>query len=180
MERYTIIAIAAYLLGNVQFAIILSKWKYHDDVRKHGSGNAGSTNMLRVFGLKPGLLTFAGDFCKGVLAVLLGRLVAGERGSYVAALFVVLGHDFPVFLQFKGGKGVASNLRHCLVAYSSFWDGADCLCRNNDILNQDYCYRIFIRSYALFNSCSNFLLEKYRVADIDCFTCCARLCSAYR
>ena len=108
MERYTIIAIAAYLLGNVQFAIILSKWKYHDDVRKHGSGNAGSTNMLRVFGLKPGLLTFAGDFCKGVLAVLLGRLVAGERGSYVAALFVVLGHDFPVFLQFKGGKGVAS------------------------------------------------------------------------
>lgn len=106
--RYIVIALAAYLLGNVQFAIILSKWKYHDDVRKHGSGNAGSTNMLRVFGLKPGLLTFAGDFSKGVLAVLLGRLVGGELGAYVAALFVVLGHDFPVFLQFKGGKGVAS------------------------------------------------------------------------
>ncbi len=108
MEYYVLTAVLAYLLGNVQCAVILSKWKYHDDVRNHGSGNAGSTNMLRVFGLKPGLITFTGDFAKGVLAVLLGRLIAGERGAYIASLFVVLGHDFPVFLHFKGGKGVAS------------------------------------------------------------------------
>ena len=64
--------------------------------------------MLRVFGLKPGLITFAGDFIKGMLAVVMGRLIAGEIGAYVASLFVVLGHDFPVFMHFKGGKGVAS------------------------------------------------------------------------
>lgn len=108
MERYVLIAVLAYLLGNVQCAIILSKFKYHDDIRNHGSGNAGSTNMLRVFGLKPGLITFAGDFIKGMLAVVMGRLIAGEIGAYVASLFVVLGHDFPVFMHFKGGKGVAS------------------------------------------------------------------------
>lgn len=108
MERYVLIAVLAYLLGNVQCAIILSKFKYHDDIRNHGSGNAGSTNMLRVFGLKPGLITFAGDFIKGMLAVVMGRFIAGEIGAYVASLFVVLGHDFPVFMHFKGGKGVAS------------------------------------------------------------------------
>lgn len=108
MEKYVLIAVLAYLLGNVQFAIILSKFKYHDDIRNHGSGNAGSTNMLRVFGLKPGLITFAGDFLKGMLAVVVGRLIAGEMGAYIASLFVVLGHDFPAFMRFKGGKGVAS------------------------------------------------------------------------
>ena len=106
--KYVLTAVLAYLLGNVQFAVILSKWVYHDDVRKHGSGNAGSTNMIRVFGLKPGLITFAGDFLKGVISVLLGRYIAGETGAYIAALFTVLGHDFPAFMQFKGGKGVAS------------------------------------------------------------------------
>ena len=99
-----------YLLGNVQFAVIFSRLLYHDDVRQHGSGNAGSTNMLRVFGLKSGLLTFVGDFLKGVAAVLIGRWLAGDPGGYVMALGVVLGHDFPVFLKFHGGKGVASTL----------------------------------------------------------------------
>ncbi len=108
MEKYVLIAVLAYLLGNVQCAILLSKFKYHDDIRNHGSGNAGSTNMLRVFGLKPGLITFAGDFIKGMLAVVIGRSIAGELGAYVASLFVVLGHDFPAFMRFKGGKGVAS------------------------------------------------------------------------
>ena len=103
-----IAAAAAYLIGNIQTAVIISRLKYKDDVRNHGSGNAGSTNMLRVFGIKPGLFTFAGDFLKGILAVIVGRLVAGEPGGYVAGLFVVLGHCYPVFLKFRGGKGVAS------------------------------------------------------------------------
>ncbi len=106
---YLCAAIAGYLLGNVQCAVILSRLKYHDDVRNHGSGNAGSTNMLRVFGLKPGLVTFVGDFLKGVLGVLIGRWIAGETGGYISALFTVLGHDFPAFLGFKGGKGVAAS-----------------------------------------------------------------------
>ncbi len=106
---YLLCAAMGYLIGNIQFAVIISRMKYKDDVRNHGSGNAGSTNMVRVFGFKPGLVTFVGDFCKGLLGVVLGRLIAGEAGGYVAALFVVLGHDFPALLGFKGGKGVASS-----------------------------------------------------------------------
>jgi len=105
---YLIVAVISYMIGNIQCAVLLSKWKYKDDVRNHGSGNAGSTNMVRVFGLKSGLITFVGDFLKGILAVLLGRWIAGEFGGYIGALFVILGHDFPVVLRFRGGKGVAT------------------------------------------------------------------------
>ncbi len=107
---YVLSGILGYLIGNLQSAVIISRLKYKDDVRNHGSGNAGSTNMLRVFGLKSGAVTFAGDLLKGILAVLIGRWTAGEIGGYIAAFFVVLGHCFPVFLQFRGGKGVASTL----------------------------------------------------------------------
>ena len=98
-----------YLLGNIQTAIIVSRAYYHDDVRNHGSGNAGSTNMVRVYGYGPGAITFAGDFTKAFLGVLLGQLVAGEIGGYLAGLFVVIGHCWPVFDGFRGGKGVASS-----------------------------------------------------------------------
>jgi len=117
---WLICAVVGYLIGNVQFAVIISRLKYKDDVRNHGSGNAGSTNMLRVFGLKSGLITFAGDVLKGVLGVLLGRWIAGEAGGCIAAIFVVLGHDFPVFLGFRGGKGVATSLGVILVAHTLF------------------------------------------------------------
>ena len=103
-------ALSGYLLGNIQTAIIISKRAFHDDVREHGSGNAGATNMLRVFGVKPGILTFVGDLTKGILGVLAGRLLMGELGGYIAALFVVLGHCYPVFAGFRGGKGVAASL----------------------------------------------------------------------
>lgn len=98
-----------YLLGNIQTAIIVSRAYYHDDVRNHGSGNAGSTNMVRVYGYGPGAITFAGDFVKAFLGVLLGQLVCGEIGGYLAGLFVVVGHCWPVFDGFRGGKGVASS-----------------------------------------------------------------------
>ncbi len=103
-------AAIGYLLGNVQTSILISKFYFHDDVRGHGSGNAGSTNMLRVFGLRPGALTFIGDFSKAIIAVLLGRLVMGVLGGYIAGLFVVIGHCWPVFAGFRGGKGVASTV----------------------------------------------------------------------
>ncbi len=99
---------AGYLLGNIQTSIIISKLYYHDDVRGHGSGNAGSTNMVRVFGYLPGVLTFAGDFLKAVAAVLLGRFLMGELGGYIAALFTVIGHCWPALAGLRGGKGVAS------------------------------------------------------------------------
>lgn len=101
--------VAGYLIGNIQTAIIISKFHYHDDVRNHGSGNAGSTNMVRVFGYRPGLLTFAGDFSKAVLAVLVGRWLMGTYGGYLAGFSVVIGHCYPVFAGFRGGKGVASS-----------------------------------------------------------------------
>ncbi|MDR1620513.1 MAG: glycerol-3-phosphate 1-O-acyltransferase PlsY [Clostridiales bacterium] len=105
---YILSAVLAYLLGNVQFAVIFSRALHHDDVRKYGSGNAGSTNMLRVYGAKSGLITFIGDFGKGMLAVFLGRWIAGEICGYIAALFVVLGHCYPILSKLRGGKGVAS------------------------------------------------------------------------
>lgn len=102
-------AVIGYLLGNIQTAIIISKAYYHDDIRNHGSGNAGSTNMVRVFGIKPGAMTFVGDFLKAVVGVLLGRLLMGVYGGYITGLLVVVGHCYPVFLKFHGGKGVASS-----------------------------------------------------------------------
>ena len=108
---WTVVAciLIGYLLGNIQTAIIVSRAYYHDDVRNHGSGNAGSTNMVRVYGYGPGAITFAGDFTKAFLSVLLGQLVCGEVGGYLAGLFVVIGHCWPVFDGFRGGKGVASS-----------------------------------------------------------------------
>ena len=101
--------LAGYLLGNIQTSIIVSKSYYHDDVRNHGSGNAGSTNMVRVFGYGPGTITFAGDFTKAALGVVAGQLLCGTVGWYIAGLFVVVGHCWPVFAGFRGGKGVASS-----------------------------------------------------------------------
>lgn len=116
------LALMGYLLGNFQTAVILSKLYFHDDIRKHGSGNAGSTNMLRTYGKLFGLLTLLGDAAKCVLAVLLGQLIgwlvglnvdsviAKDMGGYIAGIAVVIGHCFPVFFGFKGGKGAASAL----------------------------------------------------------------------
>lgn len=109
--------VIGYLLGNIQTAIIVSRAYYHDDVRNHGSGNAGSTNMVRVYGYGPGAITFAGDSLKAILAVLLGQLLCGEIGGYIAGLFVVVGHCWPVFDGFRGGKGVASSYSIALFTF---------------------------------------------------------------
>ena len=111
LNVWTVIAcvVIGYLLGNIQTAIIVSRAYYHDDIRNHGSGNAGSTNMVRVYGYGPGAITFAGDFIKAFLGVLLGQLIAGQIGGYIAGLFVVVGHCWPAFDGFRGGKGVASS-----------------------------------------------------------------------
>ncbi len=105
---WAVCAVIAYFLGNIQIAVLISKFKFQDDIREHGSRNAGSTNMLRTFGLKAGIITFLLDVVKGILACLIGHFIAGHMGSYIAGLFVVLGHNFPVFFRFRGGKGVAT------------------------------------------------------------------------
>lgn len=97
---------AGYLLGSVNAAIIISTKKYKSDIRTHGSGNAGMTNMFRTFGKTGGLLTLFGDLGKTLLPILLGYFFFSYPGSYIAGLFVVLGHCFPIYYKFKGGKGV--------------------------------------------------------------------------
>lgn len=99
--------VSAYLLGSINFAIVLSN-RRGDDIRAHGSQNAGATNMLRTYGKKAAILTLAGDFLKGTVAALIGAFLFGVYGKYLAALFCVLGHVFPVFYKFKGGKGIAT------------------------------------------------------------------------
>ena len=118
--------IVPYLLGSLNFGVMISQQHYRDDVRTHGSGNAGATNMLRTFGWKAAVLTMAGDMLKAVVAVGLGYLVVGvnaqvtdvngmsyrmvdQFGAAIAGLFVMLGHMFPIFFKFKGGKGVATS-----------------------------------------------------------------------
>ena len=96
-----------YLIGSISPAILISTLFYRDDIRTHGSGNAGSTNMLRTFGGKAALCTLLCDFGKAAIATLLGRLLFGIWGQAIAGLFVGLGHMFPVYYGFRGGKGVA-------------------------------------------------------------------------
>lgn len=106
-------ALVPYLLGSIDFAIIVCKIVAGKDIRDYGSGNAGLTNVLRVFGKGPALATLAGDFSKAVLGVLFARLMfslwlptAQFDGAYIGGLFVLLGHIFPLYYHFKGGKGV--------------------------------------------------------------------------
>lgn len=99
--------VIAYLLGNISPSIILGKL-HGIDIKKEGSGNAGTTNALRVLGKKAALITLVIDIGKGVLAVFIGRLIGGDAAGYVCALAVFCGHIWPCFYSFKGGKGVAT------------------------------------------------------------------------
>lgn len=99
--------IAAYLLGSINSAILISRAKYHEDIRNYGSKNAGMTNMLRTYGKGAGILTLVLDMLKAVLSVLIAVLLAGQDGGYCAMVFCMLGHMFPLYFHFKGGKGVA-------------------------------------------------------------------------
>ena len=111
-----LVAAEAYLLGSIVFGILISKHFCHDDVRTHGSGSAGMTNMLRNYGKAAGAATAVGDVAKGAVAVILGRLIFAWMlpstgiepvcGAYLAGIFAVIGHTLPVYFGFKGGKGV--------------------------------------------------------------------------
>ena len=113
-----LIVAVSYLLGSINSAIVVSRVLYHDDIRKHGSGNAGLTNTLRTYGAKAAGLTLLGDVLKTVLAILFAAVLfgfnyvrgvsTGEGFCYIAGLFSVLGHIFPIYYRFKGGKGVLS------------------------------------------------------------------------
>ena len=114
-----ITAIGAYLLGSINFAVIFTKLFIKQDVRELGSGNAGTTNAMRVAGPLPGILTFVCDALKGFVACGMGYLIFKYMvslgfdwaqpiyGAYICGVACMAGHMFPIFFQFKGGKGVA-------------------------------------------------------------------------
>ncbi|MBQ3056282.1 MAG: glycerol-3-phosphate 1-O-acyltransferase PlsY [Clostridia bacterium] len=125
------VVVISYLLGSVNWALVISKVFYRDDVRKYGSGNAGTTNVLRTYGKKAAAFTFLGDGLKGVLSIVIACAIFGypmivfESNStlsydtyyihlitavYLAAVFAVIGHIFPIFAKFRGGKGFATFL----------------------------------------------------------------------
>ena len=104
--KYLISIIAAYLLGSVSFSILISRFK-GSDVRSKGSGNAGATNMARIYGVGPGILTLFGDAFKAAVAISIGWFLLGDWGIFTGGLFCLLGHCFPVFYQFRGGKGIS-------------------------------------------------------------------------
>ena len=122
----TVLVIAvSYLLGSINSAIIVSKLVYRDDVRKYGSGNPGTTNMLRSFGKKAALLTLIGDMLKTVISILfagllfgfqyVGGVSSGDGLCYIAGMFAILGHIFPIYYRFKGGKGVLCTATMALI-----------------------------------------------------------------
>ena len=124
MAAYIIVGLVAYLIGSINFSVIISKKMAGFDVREKGSGNAGATNMLRSIGKKAAGLTLLGDALKGVVAILFAIIVGviaknSDKALLVqiAGILVVVGHTFPIFFEFKGGKGVATSLGVLLMTY---------------------------------------------------------------
>lgn len=121
--------IIGYLLGSISTGVVISKTFAKTDIRSQGSGNAGSTNVLRVLGRKLALFTFIGDMLKGVIAVFIGKaLVGGDLGGVLGVVGAVLGHYYPLYFGFKGGKGIATSFGsllfvfpvHALLAFTVF------------------------------------------------------------
>lgn len=103
----SVVALLGYFLGSMNFAVIISRLKFHEDIRTKGSGNAGATNMSRTYGKAAGIATLVGDILKTVLPVLLAKLLVGDAFGYLTGLMCALGHAFPCYYKFKGGKCVA-------------------------------------------------------------------------
>ena len=120
-----VLALVSYLLGSISFAVIFTNYYAHTDIRQHGSGNAGMTNVLRTVGKKPAIFTFICDLLKGVVSCLLGKylmvpilskilntdltsVINPLYFAYLAGLFCIIGHIYPLYFSFKGGKGVAT------------------------------------------------------------------------
>ena len=132
MAAYIIVAIIAYLIGSINFSVLISKKMAGFDVREKGSGNAGTTNMLRSVGKKAAVITLVCDILKGVVSIVIAIIVGNiaknldrELLLQIAGIAVVLGHTFPIFFGFKGGKGVATSLGVLLM--SNWQIGLICL-----------------------------------------------------
>lgn len=120
-----LMTIMAYLIGSLNFAIIITRFIRNDDIRKHGSKNAGTTNVLRVFGKSLAIFVFIGDLFKGILAIYFGRMIANfvnleyAYADFLIGFCVILGHLFPLYFGLKGGKGVLTSAG--VVLCQNFW-----------------------------------------------------------
>ena len=131
MASYIIVAIIAYAIGSINFSIIISKKIAGFDVREKGSGNAGTTNILRSVGKKAAVLTLLCDVLKGVVAVLIAYMIAKVTKNadkallvQIAGILVVIGHSFPIFFEFKGGNNKLANrvnMFNICACYYGFW-----------------------------------------------------------
>lgn len=115
---YILLALGSYLLGCISLSIMMSKKLYGSDVRGMGSGNAGATNMARVFGLNAGIMTLVADAIKAAVAMFVGNLLFGDLGVAIAGIASLMGHCYPMFYGFKGGKGVSVGVA---VAFAIDW-----------------------------------------------------------
>ena len=109
------LALIGYLMGSLNFAVIISRVKFGEDIRTKGSGNAGATNMSRTYGKSAGIFTLLGDIMKTVIPVLAAKILVGEQYGYLVGLFCAIGHAFPCYYKFKGGKCVAVTAAIALV-----------------------------------------------------------------
>ncbi len=114
---YAIAAVAGYLLGSISTGLLVAKKEANVDLRSAGSKSTGATNVLRVLGKRPAAITFLGDFLKVMLACLVGWFLYGQTGAMVGGLAGIIGHNWPVYHQFKGGKGVASSVAAMLFVF---------------------------------------------------------------
>ena len=119
-----LVVLEAYGLGSLSFAYIITKKLTGEDIRTRGSGNAGFTNAMRVLPKKWGVLVFVLDMLKGVVAVLIGKLLMGDPGGIIALMMVIVGHMYPFWMQFRGGKGIAAGFG---AALAFDWRIAACL-----------------------------------------------------
>ncbi|MCQ6267223.1 glycerol-3-phosphate 1-O-acyltransferase PlsY [Fictibacillus sp. WQ 8-8] len=104
-----LILVLSYIIGSVPFALIVGKWKYGIDIREHGSGNLGGTNTFRILGKKAGFIVTISDILKGTLAASLPLLLNTDLHVLLAGIPAVIGHCYPLFARFKGGKAVATS-----------------------------------------------------------------------
>ena len=123
MATYIIMVLIAYFIGSINFSVIISRKIAGFDVREKGSGNAGSTNVLREVGIKAAVITLICDVLKGIVAILIALIIGNmvkdiDKALLVqlAGIFVILGHTFPIFFEFRGGKGVATALGILLIS----------------------------------------------------------------
>lgn len=115
--NYIIVIVLSYLLGSIPFSYIVPKVLGKIDIRSVGSGNTGTTNVVRTLGLKIGAVAFLGDFLKGVIPSIIGTQILGFYGGLIGGAFAVLGHCYPIWLNFKGGKGIATSAGSLLFVF---------------------------------------------------------------